>query len=98
MNTKFQISIYLSPSCFFVPGRPPDKPEPLSKNISLHGPQGPKSPIDQKLSSVDIFKICESENPVIFFHKLKDSLSSLNTVIIILDLSKLNSFVSRCHA
>ena len=45
--------------------------------ISEHGPHGPSSPIDQKLSSVEIFIILLSEKPDTFFHISPASLSSL---------------------
>ncbi len=50
IKTKFQISTYLSPSASGVPGGPPATSGPWSKKISVQGPQGPVSPIDQKLS------------------------------------------------
>ncbi len=39
-----------SPSSSGEPGKPPQMWSPWSKKISEHGPQGPVSPIAQKLS------------------------------------------------
>ena len=51
MNTRFQISRYRSHSQPTVhSGRPQPYPSPRSMMISEHGPQGPVSPMDQKLS------------------------------------------------
>ena len=81
-----------------VPGKPPFMLSPLSKNISLQGPQGPESPMDQKLSLDEILIIFSSLNPEIFFQILKESSSSLYTVIINLFSSIEYSFVNKSHA
>ncbi len=50
MKTRFQNSRNRSPSSSALPGGPPGSSSPWSKKISEHGPQGPVSPIAQKLS------------------------------------------------
>ena len=59
-----------------IPGGPPKSLSPWSKKISEHGPQGPVSPMAQKLSEVAMRMIFESEKPAIAFHKPKASSSS----------------------
>jgi hypothetical protein len=48
---------------------------PWSKKISEHGPQGPVSPIDQKLSLVAMRMMRLSSSPAIFFHRSAASVS-----------------------
>ena len=60
MKTRFQISTNRSPSSSGLPGGPPAMWSPWSKKISEHGPQGPVSPIDQKLSLVG-----DADDPVV---------------------------------
>ena len=50
--------------------------------ISEHGPHGPVSPMDQKLSAVGIRMIRLSGRPAIFFQRPKASSSSEKTVAI----------------
>ena len=50
MNTRFQNSRKRSPSWSALPGGPPATLSPWSRKISEHGPHGPVSPADQKLS------------------------------------------------
>ncbi len=51
MNTRFQISRYRSQSHLPMPQSGPQVMcSPWSMRISEHGPQGPVSPMDQKLS------------------------------------------------
>ena len=98
IKTRFHISTNLSPSSFFEPGGPPSTESPWSKKISEHGPQGPSSPIDQKLSSVEILIILLSENPETFFHISSASVSSLNTVRSNLLDGISNSFTNKSQA
>ena len=61
-------------------GGPPGIFGPWSKNISEHGPQGPVSPIDQKLSEVEMRIMRSSGSPAILRHSEKASSSSEKTV------------------
>ena len=76
MKTRFQNSRNRSPSSSGLPGGPPCSASPWSMKISEQGPQGPVSPICQKLSEVGMRMILESEKPAIFFHRSAASSSS----------------------
>ncbi len=76
MNTRFQISTKRSPSSSGDPGGPPAIAGPWSKKISEQGPQGPVSPMDQKLSVVAMRMIRSSGRPAIFFQRPAASSSS----------------------
>ena len=58
-----------------IPGGPPGMSSPWSKKISEQGPQGPVSPMDQKLSLVGMRMIRSSERPAIFFQSTAASSS-----------------------
>ena len=98
MKTRFHISMKRSPSSSGLPGGPPGMPSPWSKNISEHGPHGPVSPIDQKLSLVGMRMMRSSGRPAIFFHRAKASSSSENTVTSRRSAGRPNSFVTRFQA
>ena len=76
IKTKFQISMYLSPVSP-SPGAFPSKFFPLSKNISEHGPHGPVSPIDQKLSSSPSFASLVEDTPI-FLSQISSVTKGLN--------------------
>jgi len=57
-------------------GRPARERVALVVEISEHGPQGPRSPMLQKLSELLMRMMRESGKPPIFFHKLKVASSS----------------------
>ena len=97
IKTKFQISMYLSPVSP-SPGAFPSKFFPLSKNISEHGPHGPVSPIDQKLSSSPSFASLVEETPIFLSQISSDSLSSLWTVTQRRSSGSLSSSVKNSHA
>ena len=59
MNTLFHTSKKRShPQGTLQSALPQPNPGPRSKNISVHGPQGPTSPICQKLSSPSLKILC----------------------------------------
>ncbi len=76
MKTRFQISMKRSPSASALPGGPPGILSPWSKKISEHGPQGPVSPMRQKLSWSAMRMIRSSGRPAIFFQIVAASSSS----------------------
>jgi hypothetical protein len=77
MKTRFQISTKRSPSASGEPGGPPQILSPWSQNSSEQGPQGPVSPMDQKLSAPAMRMMRLSGRPVIFFQSSKASSSSM---------------------
>ena len=66
--------------------------------ISEQGPQGPVSPMDQKLSAVAMRMMRSSEKPAIFFHRFAASSSVWKTVTSSLSLERPNSLVIRVQA
>ena len=76
MKTRFQISMKRSPSSSGLPGGPPGISGPWSKKISEQGPQGPVSPMAQKLSEVAIRRIRSSGSPAILRQSSKACSSS----------------------
>ena len=76
MKTRFQNSRKRSPSSSAEPGGPPAIPAPRSMKISEQGPQGPVSPICQKLSEVPMRMILSSGKPAIRFQSEAASSSS----------------------
>src|SRR5690554_6660079 len=79
INTKFQISNQRSQSHSPIAQTSASHflSSPLSIRISLQGPQGPVSPIDQKLSFSPNRNILSLGTGVNSCHKLKASSSSL---------------------
>ncbi len=100
MKTRFHNSLHLSQSHFPIPhsGASHRSSSPLSMKISLQGPQGPISPMLQKLSFSPNLTILSAGIPVISCHSLKASLSSLYIVTHSLSLGRLNSSVKNSHA
>ncbi len=78
MNTRFQNSRYRSPAFSMSPSGPYSGPR--SSRISEHGPHGPGTPIDQKLSFMPSRTIRSSGRPTRRFHKAMASRSSWNTL------------------
>ena len=89
--------MYLSPVSP-SPGAFPSKFFPLSKNISEHGPHGPVSPIDQKLSSSPSFASLVEDTPIFLSQISSDSLSSLWTVTQRRSSGSFSSSVKNSHA
>ena len=80
MKTRFQISTKrASPPCFGPPSSPYDAPR--SMKISESGPQGPVSPIVQKLSSSPMRWMRSGRTPTLSIHSCSASSSPSCTVI-----------------
>ena len=81
MKTRFQISRYRSHSHLPMPqSGPQDMASPWSMRISEQGPQGPVSPMDQKLSFSPMPTMREGGSPEIFSQRRAASSSSWKTV------------------
>ena len=80
------------------------EPSPFQKCSSVHGPHGPTSPADQKLSFAPRYTMRSSPKPVSFFHSACASSSGakpaspLNTVIASRSVGRPNTFVRSSHA
>src|SRR3989338_6121396 len=92
MKTKFHNSKSRSPSKFFLV----TLPDPKSHKISEQGPQGPVSPIDQKLSFSPRRKICSLET--CFSQSFPASSSFSKTVTMSFSLGSFSVFVKNSHA
>ena len=78
IKTRFHSSITSSIPALTSSALQP--PSVRSMCISEHGPQGPVSPISQKLSFSSNFNTCDGSISVSDFHRLYASSSSLYTV------------------
>ena len=87
-----------SPSSSGLSGGPPAIDGPWSKKISEHGPQGPVSPMRQKLSSVGMRMMRSSDRPATLRQIAAASSSEVWTVTSSLSAGRPYSLVIRFQA